>query len=121
MIRKSETAKKIKNMTSKQRRWFRKLEIKKLNENPEVRFTLDPNKYEWKKSCKKCHGRGILGTTLKTNKQEKRAVLCYCVRLKKKEKENTEDKEVEPVDKKKKYFLKRLLDKLIALIKKIKN
>jgi hypothetical protein len=84
MIRKNSTHRKIDQLSSSQRRYLRKLEARKHNEEY-VPFTLDPGEYTWDKSHKKCRGTGILGTTLKTDKSGEKPILCGCVRRRKHE------------------------------------
>jgi hypothetical protein len=54
---------------------FRKLEAKKFNEM-KVSTGLDPKKFEWKDSHKKCSGRGFIGYA----GSDQRPVLCSCVK-----------------------------------------
>ena len=83
MIRQNETKKKIKNLDSRTRRYLRKLEAKKHNEEY-VPYSLSPKEYVWDTNCKKCLGRGHIGETLKTSAdKDGKLVLCSCCMTKK--------------------------------------
>jgi len=62
-----------------QRRYLRKVEAQKHNTSY-VRTSLDSNKFEWDRHCKKCYGTGILGKKLENNISV--PLLCKCVEVK---------------------------------------